>query len=71
MLFFIKTLEDEQYVVIKVYKFTNFEILIIIILHVHTIPTHRVYQLYDTSLGLGDILTKECPWVVHHTKVLF
>ena len=41
MLFVMKTLEDEQYVGIKAYKFTIYEEFL---LRVHTISTYRVYH---------------------------
>ena len=50
MLFVMKTLEDEQYVGIKAYKFTIYEEFL---LRVHTISTYRVYhrvgRLYDVE----------------------
>ena len=47
-----EALENEWYIVIKAYKFTVFDILRDFFLHyyilrVHTIPTYRVYQLYN------------------------
>ena len=54
MLFIMKTLEDEQQVVITAYKLAVFEILRVFlykhILCVCAIPTYRVYQLYDMTL---------------------
>ena len=51
MLFFMKALKHEWYVVIKAYKFTIYEILrdflYYHILRVRTIPTYSVYQLYN------------------------
>ena len=48
----MKTLEDEQYVVIKAYKFTVFEIWREILMYMSCIacpryPYIRVYRLYD------------------------
>jgi len=47
MLFVMKTLKDEGYIVIKAYKFTVFEILrdYYHILCVCAIPSYRVYRL--------------------------
>ena len=52
MLFVMNTFEDEWYVVIKAHKFMVFEIferffVLSYILRVCTIPTFRVYQLYN------------------------
>ena len=56
VLFIMKTLEDEEYVIIKAYRFTVFEILLDFlyyhILCVRTIPTYRVYRLYNTPYFL-------------------
>ena len=50
----MKTLEDEQYVVIKAYKFTVFEIWrnfnVLSYIACLRCPYIRVYQLYDTVL---------------------
>ena len=61
VLLVMKTLEDEWMVVIMAYRLAVFEILrgffciSIIILHVHVIPTYRVYWLYD-MIYLADML---------------
>ena len=55
VLFVMKTLEDEWYIVIKAYvkllflRFWEIFCIIIAILHVRSIPTYRVYQLYDKN----------------------
>jgi len=50
----MKTLEDEQYVVIKAYKFTVFEIWrdfnVLSYIACPRYPYIRVYRLYDTFL---------------------
>jgi len=45
----MKILKDGCYIVVNPYKFTAFEIIFLYyhMLHVRTIPTYRVYQLYD------------------------
>ena len=54
VLLVMKTLEDERYVVIKVYKCTvseiwrDFFVLAYHILRVRRIPTYRVYRLCDS-----------------------
>ena len=46
----MKTLEDEQYIVIKAYKFTVCErFLYYHMLHVRAIPTYRIHRLYNIT----------------------
>jgi len=53
----MKTLEDEQYVVIKAYKFTVFEIWrdfnVLSYIACPRYPYIRVYRLYDIAYGVG------------------
>ena len=52
----MKTLEDEQYVVIKAYKFTVFEIWrdfnVLPYIACPRYPYIRVYQLYDKAMNI-------------------
>ena len=59
MLFVMKTLKNERYIVIKAYKFRVLrfcEIFFVLpILCVCTIPTYGVYQLYDKWHGMEQL----------------
>jgi len=44
----MKTLEDEWHVVIKAYKFTNFNFLVLS-MGVCTLLTYKIYRLYSKN----------------------
>jgi len=68
VLLVMKTLEDEQYVVIKAYKFTVFEIWrdfnVLSYIVCPRYPYIRVYRLYDNITIIPDetenYSTKQC-----------